>query len=152
MGRTRPPAGHDGGGPLEPPGEFEVLYTSLARAGALTEIGHRLSLEPVWPDPSRARHEVHRIGASIERVLRFADVQGLVSLGVNPARWSFYDYTATQAIAAAANFLGVEALLVPSARSPDHHLVVLLEQVVAEEALTLLGTEPVDWDAWRRRR
>ena len=34
-------------GRCSPPGEFEVLYTSLSPAGMLAEIGHRLSLEPV---------------------------------------------------------------------------------------------------------
>jgi hypothetical protein len=34
-------------GRWSPAGEFEVLYTSLERDGALTEIGYRLSLEPV---------------------------------------------------------------------------------------------------------
>ena len=33
-------------------GEFEVLYTSLEADGALAEVGHRLSLEPVWPSAS----------------------------------------------------------------------------------------------------
>src|SRR5215831_18904541 len=53
-------------------GEFEVLYTSLERAGALAEIGYRLSLEPVWP--SRVEHELHRIAARTNNSLRFADV------------------------------------------------------------------------------
>lgn len=147
-----PLRGSTGAGRWSPPGEFEVLYTSLSREGALAEIGHRLSLEPVWPDPSRTGHEVHRIGASLGRTLRFPDLQSLTPLGVNAARWAYYDYEATQAIAAAANFLEVEALVVPSARSPDLHLVVLLGQLVVEEALEVLGSEPVDWDAWRGRR
>jgi RES domain-containing protein len=53
--------GSTAGGRWSPPGEFEALYTSLSRAGALAEIGYRLSLEPVWP--SRLEHELHRITA-----------------------------------------------------------------------------------------
>ena len=102
-----PLRGSTGAGRWSPAGEFEVLYTSLAREGALAEVGHRLSLEPVWPDPSRARHEVHRIGASLGRVLRFETVQSLHPLGVNTSRWGSYDYGVTQAIAAAANFLEI---------------------------------------------
>ena len=44
-------------------GEFEVLYTSLEREGALAEIGYRLSLEPVWP--SRIEHEIHVFQAAL---------------------------------------------------------------------------------------
>src|ERR1700747_1593631 len=51
-------------------GEFEVLYTSLEREGALAEIGYRLSLEPVWP--SRIQHEIHRIGVRTQRTLHLA--------------------------------------------------------------------------------
>lgn len=58
----------------------------------------------------------------------------------------------TQAIAAAAQFLEFDALIVPSARSPALHLVIFLESVLAEGALTVLDSEPVDWSAWRSRR
>ena len=63
--------GSTAGGRWSPPGEFEVLYTSLSRAGALGEIGYRLSLEPVWP--SRIEHQIHRLTA-----------RGLASLAIRP--------------------------------------------------------------------
>src|SRR5690606_27614928 len=92
-------------------GEFEVLYTSLEREGALAEIGYRLSLEPVWP--SRITHEIHEISVEAGSALQIADLAGLASLGVDVARYGSFDYTATQAIAAAANFLELDGLLVP---------------------------------------
>src|ERR1700732_177019 len=48
-------------------GEFEVLYTSLVREGALAEIGYRLSLQPVWR--SRVEHQIHTIDVHTERNL-----------------------------------------------------------------------------------
>src|SRR5216683_1560192 len=84
-------------------GEFEVLYTSLEREGALAEIGYRLSLEPVWP--SRIEHELHAIAVETERTLRFADPTSLVPFDVDIARYRSFDYQATQALAAAAHFL-----------------------------------------------
>src|SRR6202035_4827229 len=65
-------------------GEFEVLYTSLERDGALAEIGYRLSLEPVWP--SRIEHELHLIDVETERTLRFAELQSLGQLGLSIER------------------------------------------------------------------
>src|SRR5712692_10238191 len=62
-------------------GEFEVLYTSLEREGALAEIGYRLSLEPVWP--SRIEHEIHAIRAEAERVPSFADLASLEPFGID---------------------------------------------------------------------
>lgn len=134
-------------GRWSPPGEFEVLYTSLSREGAIEEIGYRLSLEPVWP--SRIKHEIHTLAASTKRTLRFADVEALVPLGVNAARYSSFAYEATQAIAAAANFLGFDGLLVPNARYPATNLVVFKDQL--ESKFSVRGTQSLDWTEWRKR-
>lgn len=144
-----PLRGSSAEGRWSPAGEFEVLYTSLERAGAVAEIGFRLAQEPVWP--SLARHQVHRLAARTRRALHVADVQALAPLGVDPARYTSFDYAATQAVAAAARFLEFDSLIVPSARSPAHHLVVLLDQILESDALAVIDSEDVDWDAWRRR-
>jgi len=128
-------------------GEFEVLYTSLMREGALAEIGYRLSLQPVWP--SRIEHEIHTIDVQTERNLRFADTASLVSFGVDTARYRSFDYTATQAIAAAANFLGFDGLIVPNARFACSNLVIFTERA---PELTLIDTQRVNWDNWKRDR
>lgn len=128
-------------------GEFEVLYTSLEREGALAEIGYRLSLEPVWP--SRIEHETHMIHAEAERVLRFADLASLEPFGIDVSRYRMFEYGATQALAAAANFLEFDGLIVPNARFNCANLVLFVERA---PSLTLIGTQPVDWVAWRRGR
>jgi hypothetical protein len=142
--------GSTANGRWSPGGEVEVLHASLEREGALAEIGYRLSLEPVWP--SRLEHEVHAIGARVERTLRFADVASLQPLGVDVARYEGFDHAATQAIAAAARFLELDGLLVPSARAPCANLVIFLDRVVPGGQLDVRGTEPVDWAAWRKGR
>lgn len=143
------PRGSTAGGRWSPPGEFEVLYTSLARAGALAEIGYRLSLEPVWP--SRLEYELHRITARTNNSLRFADVSSLSTLGVDVRRYASFEYSATQAIAAAAFFLDFDGLIVPSARSTELNLVIFMEKLGIGEQLKLEASEPVDWPAWRSR-
>ena len=144
-----PLRGSTAGGRWSPPGEFEVLYTSLAAEGALAEIGYRLSLEPVWP--SRARHEIHRIATATERTLRLADLAALAPLGVDISRYGVFDYVGTQAVAAAAHFLDFDGLIVPSARAPELNLVLFTERLNAEAALSVEDTQPVDWEAWRVR-
>jgi hypothetical protein len=134
-------------GRWSPSAEFEVLYTSLVQEGALAEIGYRLSLQPVWP--SRIEHEIHAIEVQTERNLRFADVGSLVGLGIDPARHRSTEYGTTQAVAAAANFLGLDGLLVPNARFDCGNLVIFTERA---PTLTLVQTERVDWDHWRRNR
>jgi hypothetical protein len=127
--------------------EFEVLYTSLERDGALAEIGYRLSLEPVWP--SRIEHEVHAIDVAAERILRFADTASLAPLGLDIARYRTFEYSATQAIAAAAHFLEFDGLIVPNARFDCVNLVIFVERA---PGLALIETQPVDWGGWRKRR
>jgi hypothetical protein len=127
--------------------EFEVLYTSLEREGALAEIGYRLSLEPVWP--SRIEHEIHATAVEAKRTLRFADTTDLAPLGIDAARYRTFEYAATQAIAAAAQFLEFDGLIVPNARFDCGNLVLLIERA---PGLTLIESQPVDWEAWRKRR
>jgi hypothetical protein len=144
-----PARGSAANGRWSPPGEFEVLYTSLQRDGALAEIGHRLSLEPVWP--SKLVHQLHTLTIHAGRAVRLPDLQTLETLGVNTARYEKYDYSATQAIAAAAQFLGFDALIVPNARHPGLNLVGLLENLDPSAAVAIVPSEIVDWSEPRRR-
>ncbi len=128
-------------------GEFEVLYASLASAGALAEVGYRLSLEPVWP--SRIEHEIHTLRIRADRALVFDDLQQLEGLGVNVARFETFEYAATQAIAAAAHFLEFDALIVPSARYDASNLVIFLDRLQGPPEL--INTDSVNWPAWRAR-
>jgi hypothetical protein len=142
--------GSSAAGRWSPSGEFEVLYTSLQRTGALAEIGYRMSLEPVWP--SLLEHTIHAISATTQRTLKFANVAQLMPLGVDPARYQTLDYAATQAIAAAAHFLEYDGVLAPSARAPCLNLVVFLDRLSPDRRLAVTASEPVDWEAWRADR
>jgi hypothetical protein len=119
----------------------------LERDGALAEIGYRLSLEPVWP--SRIEHEIHAIRAEAERLIRFSDLPSLEPFGVDVARYRAFEYGATQALAAAAQFLEFDGLIVPNARFECLNLVLFTERA---PALTLIETQPVNWERWRRGR
>jgi RES domain-containing protein len=129
-------------------GELEVVYTSLKVEGALAEVGYRLSLEPVWP--SHIEHEIHTLRIKAERALVFENLQELEKLGVNTARYESFDYSVTQAIAAAAHFLEFDALIVPSARYDTLNLVGFLEHLRTPPQL--IHTDGVDWPAWRARQ
>lgn len=142
--------GSSASGRWSPGREFEVLYTSIERQGALDEIGYRLSLEPIWP--SRIEHDIHRIATRTRRSLRFADIASLAPLGVDPARNPSFDYSASQAIASAAHFLEFDGLIVPSARSACANLVIFLERMAEDCLLVLRESAAVDWDTWRKPR
>ena len=138
--------GSAAGGRWSPGGTVEVLYTSLERDGALAEIGYRLSLEPVWP--SRLQHEIHELAARSERSLKFANIASLAPLGVDVSRYETFDYTATQALAAAAHFLEFDGLLVPSARHNSTNLVLFMDRGLSG-SFAVKSTKTVDWGVWR---
>jgi hypothetical protein len=78
-----------------------------------------------------------------------------LTLGVDARRYTSFEYSATQAIAAAACFLDFDGLIVPSARSAELNLVIFTEKLDASERLKVQASETVDWSAWRsqnRRR
>jgi hypothetical protein len=144
-----PLTGSSANGRSGAPGELEVLYASEARDGALTEVGFRLSLEPVWP--SRKQHQIHVLAVRAERLLRLVDMRELEKLGVDISRYETFDYGATQAIAAAAHFLEFDGLLVPSARFACNNLALFTDRVSHAGDLQLVSSEDVDWEEWRKK-
>lgn len=136
-------------GRWSPPGEFEVLYTSIERKGALAEARYRLSLEPIWP--SRIEHVIHRLGVSLERALRLADLSQLAPMGVDTAHYENFDYAATHAIASGAHFLDFDGLIVPSARYSGANVVIFIDRLGPGHRIEVKESNLVDLSAWRRR-
>jgi hypothetical protein len=145
-----PLRGASANGRWDAAGELEVLYASEARDGALAEVGFRLSLEPVWPN--LIQHEIHVLAVKTERMLRLVNMSELEKLGVDIARYESFDYSATQATAAAAHFLEFDGMLVPSARFSCNNLALFTDRVSAGGQLQLVSSEDVDWSEWRRKK
>lgn len=140
-----PTQGYPAGGRWDP-GQFEVLYTALAREGALAEIHFHLSRQPVFP--SRLVSVLHRLSVRTKRSLKLADMTALERLGVDTARFGELDYRRSQEIGDAAFFLGFDGLIVPSARWACQNLVLFTERLEGT-AIAVEESEVVDWGAWR---
>ena len=128
-------------------GAFDVLYTSLERNGALSEIHALLQNQPVFP--SKVDWFVHRLSIRCSRVLRL-DNELLAKLGIDATVFRGRDYQRSQQIADVAHFLDFDGLLVPSARWPCSNLVVFLDKVSPDE-LSIDGRDdgPIDWQLVR---
>ena len=123
-----------------------VLYTSLERDGALAEVvSYLVDLTPRPSKPVRA----HRLAVTTSRSLRLlqADLEGL---GVDPKRYGERDYSVTQKIGAAMNFLGLDGLIAPSARWECENLMIFAENHGVLEKLEAVDADDVDWQAWGR--
>jgi RES domain-containing protein len=130
-------------------GEFDVLYTSLERDGAVAEVHALLTLQPVFP--SKIAFHAHKLTIVAEAMLHLADLTSLETLGVETDKYIEREYGKTQDIADAAFFLGFDGLIVPSARWPCANAVLFTERI-PPAALALQTTEedPVNWVEWRK--
>jgi RES domain-containing protein len=125
IGDRDPLAPSHAGGRWAPPDTFPVLYTSLAREGALAEAAHLISLYSI---PPSARRTVCRIDVTLTRVADLTDPKRLAKLGVDPAD-AGPGYGTCPEIGAAASFLAYQAILVPSLRYRGSNLVVFTERL-----------------------
>lgn len=140
--------GYPAGGRWDP-GTFDVLYTALAREGALAEVHFHLSRQPVFP--SKLRSVLHRLNVRTQRTLKIVDLEALESLGVSGEAYKGLAYERCQEIGDAAQFLGFDGILAPSARSAGRNLVLFVDRL-DPDALQLLDSEPIDWRSWREAR
>lgn len=131
-------------------GDFDVLYTSLERDGAIAEIHALLSMQPVFP--SRMAFRAHRLRVETQATLHLADMTMLDALGVDVANYRSRDYAKTQAIADAAYFLGFDELIAPSARWTCLNAILFTDRLDVGK-LSIDESEPdvIDWPAWRVR-
>jgi RES domain-containing protein len=137
-------------------GTFDVLYTSLAREGALAEMYFHLKRgQPL--SPSRVRYELHEVSLSMESALKLLNLQDLTQLGVagdTYGRLSYLEkdaeYPRTQDIAEVAHFLEFDGLLVPSARWDCLNAVVFCERCPASQREVVQSHGLIDWEAWEK--
>jgi RES domain-containing protein len=141
-------------GRWNPAGLFEVLYTSLDADGSLAESYYHMSRAPIL---SSRPVKIHRLTVSTQRTLVLDSEKALTRLGVDMARYRIPisdqpALTRTQEIGAAAHFLEFDSLLVPSARWSCLNLVLFLDRIDFDSAITLESSEDVNWPAWREQR
>lgn len=129
-------------------GEFDVLYTSLERDGAIAEIHALLAMQPVFP--SRIAFRVHRLRVETQTTLHLADLAALEALGIDISNYRSRDYARTQDVADAAYFLGFDGLIAPSARWECLNAMLFTDRIDAD-ALSLdeSDADTIDWTAWR---
>jgi len=127
---------------------FDVLYTSLAPDGAVAEVHFHLSRQPVFP--SRIRYRSYRIKIRTAKTLRLRNLDVMIPLGVDTARYREILYQPTQAIGDAAYFLGFDSIFAPNARWSCNNLILFIDQIQTAN-LQVIETSEVDWTEWRKK-
>ena len=146
-GGRDPIQGNAAGGRWDPT-LFDVLYTSLAPDGAVAEVHFHLSRQPVFP--SKIKFGLHRITVRTAKTLRLRNLEAMVPLGVDKARYREILYERTQAIGDAAYFLGFDSIIAPNARWSCNNLILFTDQI-APANLQIIESSEVNWTEWRKK-
>ena len=130
---------------------FDVLYTSVAREGAIEERRFHLVRGQPFP-PSKVRYELFELHVRLAAVISFNDLQALQSIGMNSSGYgmvSYVDkaieYPKSQEIAEACFFMGADGILVPSARHECQNMIVFCEQDTEKEIELIRSHGLIDW-------
>jgi RES domain-containing protein len=127
------------GGRWAPAGAFGILYTSCTSDGARSE-GDYLIAQYSTP-PSRQRL-LCEIDVRLEKVVDLTIQDRLQQLGVDQANYK-KEWGKCPEIGAAANFLGYQGLLAPSARSNADNLMILTDQLNQQCSVECVASRPL---------
>lgn len=134
------------GGRWAQPAGPAVLYTSLDRDGALAEISfHWGRMTPLPSKPAA----LHRIQTTMNKTLRLIEAD-FPELNIDSIEYVRTNYWRTQQIGAAVAFLGLDGLIVPSARWPCENLVIMMDNHDLHSELSVVSTDEIDWRLWAR--
>ena len=121
--------------------QFEVLNTSLAAEGADAEFEAFWLLFEQRPD-RRALNWKLRV-----RLLRVVELgfEEFGKLGIEPTVYRTRDYSRTQEISDALNYLGCDGLIAPSARYDCNNLVVYMQNLNRDCFLEEINSREFLW-------
>jgi hypothetical protein len=125
-----------------------VLYTSMDRDGALAEVVAFLVDQVPIPKPRLIK--VTRLNITASKVLRLQR-STLESLGVEMTHYGERDYGRTQEIGSTLAWLGIDALIAPSARWNCENLMIFTDNHNLGEKLEPINAEQIEWQEWARR-
>ncbi len=134
------------GGRWAPPqNDVSILYTSLKSDGAIAE--KAAFLLALTPPPSNVALGLAAIHVTLRKVVTLT-YDDLGKLGVDLKRFGTRNYDRTQAIGAAAKFLGCDGLVAPSARWDCANLMVYTDNLADNDALTILDKREFALGDW----
>ncbi len=125
-------------------GGASVLYTSLAREGALAEISFYWG--QLTPRPTKPVM-LHTLRVVAHRTLKLVRAE-IQELGVAESTYSGANLPRTQEIGAAVEFLGCDGLIAPCARWACDNLVLFPDKMGIDATLDVVTSECVDWMQW----
>ena len=140
MFASQPPTRANTGGARWNEPNLAAIYASCERETALAEAEYYISLQPLRP---RAKRTLFTIHLSLKNVLDLTSGDVLIRLGITTDVLSGADHTPCRTVGSAANWLGHEGLLVPSARRGGGTNLVIYRQDLSTDAFEVTAEEEV---------
>lgn len=113
---------------------FDVLYTSLERQGAIEERRFHLFRGQPFP-PSKPVYELYQLNVNLNSIIALETLGDLKEIGMSTEHYgqaSYVErkgeYPRSQEIGEACFFLGADGLLVPNARHDSLNLILFCDQ------------------------
>lgn len=128
---------------------LDLLYVPLEPDGALAEVHFHLSRQPVFP--SRLRYGLHRLKLRTAKTLPTEGPRRAASARSRFAANREILYAASQAIGAAAYFLGFDSIVAPKARWSCDNLILFTNQIGPAD-LAVLDWTKVNCNEWREKQ
>jgi RES domain-containing protein len=120
-----------------------AIYTSCERDTALAEAEYYISLQPLRP---RATRTLYTIRVSLKKVVDLTTPDLLPELGITDIVLASPDHAPCRMIAGAANWLGHDGLLVPSARRRGGTNLVIYQQDPSASEFDVTDSEVIEPD------
>jgi hypothetical protein len=126
-------------------GGCPILYTSTRREGAIAEVASYLAL--LTPVPQKPL-KVHELDVSLDRTLRLA-IADFGALGIIEDEYAQRNYTNTQRVGAAVNFLELDGLIAPSARWDCSNLMIYGDNHKLDKKLDVIQSSDLPYAEWK---
>lgn len=118
----------------------EAIYASVERETALAEAAHYISLQPLRP---KAKRTIYTIEVSLATVVDLTTSGLIKALGITDDVLRGNDHAPCRLIGNAVNWLGHDALLVPSARRPSGTNLVIFRQDLSRTQFAVVAEEVI---------
>lgn len=123
-----------------PPG-VGAIYTALDRDTALAEGQHAIDVQP---RRTYAQRMLYELDVSVDGLVDLTGPDALSAIGITEEDIQDDDHTACQRIGGAVAWLERGGLLVPSARTSDSNLVILVGTRGLTEDLVVMSSQKID--------
>jgi RES domain-containing protein len=135
-----PPERENRSGARWNPPEIPAIYTSLEQTTARAEADYYIEMQPLRPQAARL---MYHLSVTLSSVLDLSEWELLRKLDVEKATFATTDYSASQEVGGAVEWLGHDGLLVPSARANGINLVIFPNQKKPDYRFEVLKKENI---------